>query len=92
MIANMEQHTPHFDLYSVAWIDGEWHVLQIFKNLSWLSAQIVAGVEQIDFCQSIEYTGWLGTRPDWCGYKPIVTVPRGGVLDVDQVEFILESI
>jgi len=93
MTMQPQYHEPnvHFDLYSVRHINGEWHVIQLFKNLSWLSAEMLAGVEHSDFCLSFEYTGWLGTCPEWCSFKPIVTVPRGTSLTVDQAEFILEQ-
>jgi hypothetical protein len=81
-----------FDVYSIVYKDKEWQLFQMFKDLSWLSAELVAGVDQIDFCRSIEYTGWLGTCPEWCGFKPVVTVPRGEKLDLDHIEFVFESI
>ena len=82
----------HFDQYSVKRVDGEWHVYQMFKNLSWLGAEIVAGVEHIDFCTSIEHTGWIGSCPEWAGFRPVVTIPRGDKLDIDQMAFMMEEI
>lgn len=82
----------HFDLYSITMVDNEVHVVQMFKNLSWLAAELVAGVTNADFCQSIEYTGWLGTCPEWHKFQPIVAVPRGEQLDLDHIDFILECI
>jgi hypothetical protein len=81
----------HFDLYSVKWIKDGWHVTQMFKNLSWLSAEMLSGAEHLDFCASLERTGWLGTCPEWHGFKPVVTVPRGEQLDIDHIDFILEQ-
>jgi hypothetical protein len=79
-----------FDMYSVVWKDGEWQLVQMFKDMSWLAAEIVAGVEHSDFTQSIEHTGWLGSCPEWCGFKPVITVPRGDTLGLDQLNFAVE--
>jgi hypothetical protein len=81
-----------FDLYSIVFKDKEWHVMQLFKNLSWLADEIVSGTDHVDFCKSVEYTGWVGTCPEWCGFKPVVTVPRGDHLDLEHIEFICEAI
>jgi hypothetical protein len=82
-----------FDQYTVVWKKSDgWHVTQLFKNLSWLSAEMVAGVEHIDFCMSMEHTGWLGTCPQWCGFKPVVTIPRGESLIPHHLDFIMECI
>jgi len=52
----------------------------------------LAGVEQDDFVESVSRTGWCGTCPEWTNYKPIVTVPRGAILALDQLGFMLESV
>jgi hypothetical protein len=94
MIEQPNYHEPsmHFDLYSVTVVENTWHVMQMFRNLSWLSAELLAGVEHTDFCASFEHTGWLGTCPEWHGFKPVVTVPRGERLDLDHIDFLMESI
>lgn len=81
-----------FDLYSVTTVEGEYHVAQILKDLDLMSACLVAGVEQDDFVESVCYTGWVGTCPEWTNHRPIVTVPRGGTLALDQLGFMMESL
>ena len=89
-----DYHEPkeRFDLYSVINIRGEWHAVQIFKDLSWLAAECIAGIDQADFCQSIEFTGWVGSCPEWCGFRPIVTVPRGDKLKYDHAAFLVDYV
>ena len=81
-----------FDLYSVVFKAGEWHRVQMFKGLSWLAAEVLAGVDEIEFCRSMENTGWIGTCPEWYGYMPVVAIPSGTSMGVDQVEFVLEEV
>jgi hypothetical protein len=80
-----------FDQYSVKMIGEHWHVYQMFKGISWLSAEALSGVEHFEFCRSFEHTGWLGTCPEWCENKPIVTIPRGEKLCLEHIEFLLEE-
>jgi len=89
---NYHEPVLTFDQYSVKLINKNWHVYQMFKDISWLSAEALAGVEHTLFCQSFEHTGWCGTCPEWAGFKPIVTVPRGEKLDLDHIEFLMEQI
>lgn len=96
MRVKADYHAPdeflRFDQYSVAIKDGEFHVMQILKDLDLFAASIVAGVTQDDFVESICYTGWCGTCPEWTNYHPVVTVPRGGILALDQLGFMMESL
>ena len=81
-----------FDQYSVVIKGSEFHVEQLAKDLPLLIAVILAGIEQYDFVESVSRTGWCGTCPEWTNFKPIVTVPRGGILALDQLGFMLESV
>jgi hypothetical protein len=87
-----EDEFLRFDLYSLINLDGQIHVDQMLKDLSLLSAAIMAGIEEDDFIVSVSNTGWVGTRPEWNGYLPIVTLPRGSILALDQLGFMLESL
>ena len=89
-----EYHEPllYFDQYTVVWKEDQWQVIQMFKNLSWLAAELTAGCEATDFCTSIERSGWLGTCPQWNRFKPVVTVPRGESLDLDHIDFIMGAL
>lgn len=87
-----DQEFLRFDQYSVVMKEGEFHVMQILKDLDLNSAAITAGVEQDDFVESVTQTGWCGTCPEWTGYRPVVTLPRGGLLALDQLGFMMEAI
>jgi|KBSSwiStaDraftv2_1062776.scaffolds.fasta_scaffold145562_4 hypothetical protein len=87
-----EDEFLRFDQYSVVYRHDEFHVEQILKDLDLMAASIMAGVEEDDFIQSVANTGWCGTRPEWVGWLPIVTVPRGAILALDQLGFMLESL
>lgn len=94
MTEQPQYHEPTllFDQYSVKLVDRDWHVYQMFKAVSWLSAEMLAGVEHELFCSSLEHTGWCGTCPEWAGFKPVVTVPRGELLDIEHIEFLMEEV
>jgi len=79
-----------FDHYSVIRKDGEFHVEQLAKDTPLMLAVILAGIEQDDFVESVMRTGWCGTCPEWTDHNPIVTIPRGGILALDQLGFMLE--
>lgn len=81
-----------FDQYSVVHKQGIHHVVQILKDLSLTGAVITAGVEQGDFIESISETGWCGSCPEWTNYRPVVTLPRGGDLRLDHLDFMMESL
>lgn len=81
-----------FDMYAPVWRRNKWELERMFTDMSHLGAQIVAGIELTDFIQSIEQTGWVGSCPEWYGFKPIITVPRGDKLDADHLEFAVESL
>ena len=81
-----------FDMYSVVICDGEFHVAQLLKDMSLFTASVVAGVTQDDFVESVAHTGWCGTCPEWTGHKPIVTIPRGASLALEQLGFMMESL
>jgi hypothetical protein len=88
---NYHEPVLKFDQYSVKWEENGWVMYQLFKGVSWLAAEITAGTNHFDFCQSVEHTGWCGTCPEWTGWKPIVTIPMGEKIDIEHLDFILES-
>ena len=81
-----------FDLYTAIRDDGGWAVKQMFKNLSFIAAEVLAGVEHEDFCTSFENTGWIGTCPAWTEGRPIITLPRGCLLTTEHLGFIMEAV
>jgi hypothetical protein len=88
-----EDEFLRFDQYSVtAEANGDFYVEQILKDLDLMAASIMAGVTEQDFIQSVSNTGWCGTLPEWTGWLPVVTVPRGAILALDQLGFMLESL
>jgi len=80
-----------FDSYSVILVGNDYHVAQIGKNLNLMAAQILAGIEETDFIESVTQTGWVGSCPQWTEYMPIVTIPHKGRLALDQLGFMMES-
>jgi hypothetical protein len=83
---------PRFDLYSVVMRNNEYGVIQLSKGVPIIVAQILAGVTNRDFVESVVNEGWVGTCPQWRNYMPMVALPRGELLGMDQLEFMLESI
>lgn len=82
-----------FDLYSVKKNLGtDYAVVRLVSNVTATFAAIIAGTDWEDFQQSIIHTGWLGTCPDWHSNLPIVTMPGGDLLGVEQLEFMLEQV
>jgi hypothetical protein len=83
---------PRFDMYSVVIRGKDYHVVQLSKGVPMVVAQVLAGVNGQDFTQSVINTGWVGTCPGWGKHLPIVALPRGERLGVDQLDFMLESL
>jgi len=81
-----------FDLYSVIQRGRDFHVIQLSKGVPMVVAQVLAGVNGHDFVESVANTGWVGTCPQWGKRLPIVTLPRGERLGVDQLDFMMESL
>jgi len=81
-----------FDLYSVVKRDREFHVIQLSKGVPIVVAQILAGVNNHDFVESVANEGWVGTCPSWRGFMPMVAMPKGDRLGMDQLDFMMESL
>ena len=81
-----------FDLYSVIEKENEYHVIQLSKGVPIVVAQILAGVTNQDFVESVANEGWVGTCPQWRKYLPMVVLPKGQRLGMDQLEFMMEEI
>ena len=81
-----------FDQYSALKEDGGYDVFCLLSNLSLLSATIMAGIDERDFIESVERSGWVGTCPQWIGYLPVVTLPSGDNLSPEQLGFMMETI
>jgi len=81
-----------FDLYSVVKRDREFHVIQLSKGVPIVVAQILAGVNNHDFVESVANEGWVGTCPQWRGFMPMVAMPKGDRLGMDQLDFMMESL
>ena len=81
-----------FDLYSVVRKGVDYHVIQLSKGVPTVVAQILAGVTNQDFVESVSNEGWVGSCPQWHHFMPIVTVPKGYRLGTDQLEFLIDSL
>ena len=83
---------PRFDVYTVVPDrDNDFAITKMGKNLDTLAAVALSGVHHHDFEQSVIYTGWVGTCPDWTFCLPVVTIPTRVRLGFEQLEFIAEQ-
>jgi hypothetical protein len=79
-----------FDQYSVRPSLMGMKVIRLMENVDHVFAAVLAEVTQDEFEQSITHTGWVGSSPDWLRNMPVVTVPKGDLLSVDHLDFMLE--
>lgn len=77
-------------LFDVFTTEGD-RLVRSIEGVSLIAARALAGLEDAhDFDNWIEATGWCGTTPAWSGFKPVVVVPKGQLLRIDQFKFIHE--
>jgi len=92
----MKDEQIRFDMYSAMIVRqygrARFEVVQIIENVSLLCAVIMADVDERDFVESVANDGWVGTCPHWAGRLPVVTLPVGDKLDMDHLEFMVESL
>jgi hypothetical protein len=74
-----------FDVFTTK--DG--HIARMFTDLSLDAARIMAG-ERDKFDMAIIDRGWSGTSPAWTGFKPVVIVPHGQLIQHDQFTYLIE--
>lgn len=87
------EDSPRFDQYLVRPAgNGDYTVVRLISNVDLMFAVIMAGITEEEFEQSVINTGWVGSCPIWLHGMPVVTMPGGDKLGVDQLEFMLESV
>ena len=61
------------------------------NNLPHLGALLLAGVDEIDFNESLEHTGWCGTCPAYLDHRPVVIVMHGETVTKELYNFMDEA-
>ncbi len=86
-----EPNSPRFDIYSVERQGEDVVVRHLMTDLTWLVAEMVSGIPHEKFAIDMYRNGWSGHSPEWCRFNPIVVMPRGSKLQIEQWRFLQEE-
>jgi hypothetical protein len=78
-----------FDVF-ISQQDG--HITRLFSNVSLTTAEIMSGMGRDEFDTAIMHHGWSGTSPAWTSFRPVVIVPHGELLKLDQFAYLIEQV
>jgi len=78
---------PRFDVYTT---DLDKRISRLFADLSLDAAHIISGMERDEFYRAIMEKGWASNSPAWTSFRPVVLMPRGDLLKIEQFAYLIE--